>query len=180
MLKKGGGESERIDLRAQVNFPTLLVSNLETQIRNADNKAIWAFSILGVGIGAVLARINSLQTNTVWRFSEHTLTSLLFVFLFAMALVSFTLIIRVIYPRLVKGKKGASVTYFSDVVMSSEKEYVKTAMVMTDLEIIEAIYKYAYALSKVVDAKYKILRRALILAGITLIDTIVVLILTAT
>lgn len=154
MLEK---EKKGVDNKARLDFLKLINSNIQEQIKLADTKASWVFSVLGL-LTAVLTNIL-----TKFKFSELIQTKVLIFGIIAIAslVLAFKHIILVMYPRITKGAKGG-VMYFKDITQSTKEEYVNTINNLDEEGMIKPLQSQAYELAKIAEKKFSSLKIAII------------------
>lgn len=166
-------KEEEKGLNSNTDFPKTVVSSLSDQIRQADTKAAGTITFLGI-IGGILIREIDLLKNSL---GDRSYIWFVVVIVSAvMLMLAFKAVIRVLYPRISKGSKEG-MYYFKDILQNSKEEYTKKGVYMTNEGIARQLYSTSYALSKVLEAKFKALKLAMILTLIVLVWTIVVIIL---
>lgn len=158
------------DKKIRYTFPITIFQYLQNQIKLADTKAAWTFSVLAVGTGALLSRIASID----WSIPQDMKTIMLPIIAAIILVLAFKRVVLVMYPRFSEGKPSGLI-YFKDIVSQSKTAYIKKGLALTEEQIIEDLYKQNYDLSKIVDKKFNSLRSAIISTAIALIVTIIVL-----
>lgn len=162
---------QEADNRTKFEFSKYVSTYLQEQIKLADTKAAWTFSVLGVGTAALTAKISKID----WTIVNIPLTMTLIGISIALLIISFKSTVRVIYPRLSKGNPNGMI-YFEDISAQEMKNYVSKSLSLTEEEINKKMAEQAYNLSSVASRKFKSLRISIILAVITLIWIIALLI----
>ena len=161
------------DTKTLADFPKFITNSIADQIKQADTKAVGVLSILGIVTGALLARLNAIKIMV-------GISDPLWIFIFGISVVMIMLsmkaIVRVVYPRLSK-KNGGNMTYFADISLSSQQEYISGMRALSTDEIISKSYLLTYNLAKIASKKYRALQQAMILTMFTIIWTIAVILL---
>lgn len=159
------------DIKTLADFPKFVSTAIADQIKQADTKAVGVLGILGIVTGALLSRLNVIKSVTG---VAHPLWIFIFGFSVIMILFCMKAIIRVVYPRL--SKKGSdSLTYFQDISSVSRGDFVARARSLNTDQVVEQTYSNAYSLATIATKKYRALRHAMLLTGITIVWTIGVL-----
>ena len=155
------------------DLPKFVAIQMADLIKLADAKAIALFSVLGIMTAALLARLTAVRFQVKLTSLDMSLIAYFISgFLIFLALKT---VITVIYPRLSKGNvKG--MTYFGDIVARSVEKYVEQGLKLTEEETAKNLYRHAYNLARVADAKFKALQFAYLLTGVAISWTIIVLI----
>jgi hypothetical protein len=159
----GTGKKVVIDPRVRFEFSKTINAGLQEQIKLADTKAAWTFSVLGL-FAAVLTNILSKFT---WQ--ELAQTKVLFFLIIAVItlVLAFKSIVLVMYPRTGPGMKGG-LTYFRDIIQGSKEEYLNIGREADEEKIIDAMYSQSYELAAIAEKKFSVLRRAIIFTMIAL------------
>jgi len=158
--------------KVRLEFVKYIATHLQQQISLADRKAAWTFSVLAVGTGALLTRVTKIDWTTV---DVLRTTSLLVIAAFIL-IIAFIQVVRVVYPRLIKGSKEG-LTYFGDIIENEEGRYVKKGTKLTEEEIVKSLYEESYNLAKIASKKFRQLLYGIILTAMALISTIILLLL---
>ena len=93
----------------------------------------------------------------------------IFIWLVILIILSFKHIIRVIYPRISKGK-STGIIYFGDILSQSKESYVKKGLSIKEEEIIKQLYEQAHTLSGIINKKFRSLKIALIFTILSIIS----------
>ena len=163
--------SDRINPEVRANFPQHINTYLQEQIRLADTKAAWVFSILGVATAALSTILSKFSL------SEFGTTRIISIMVVSAVLIflAFKHIVLVMYPRLSKGSNNGMM-YFRDIITQSKEEYIQRGLGLGEDGIIKELYTQAYNLSRIVEKKFKELRIAIITTLIALAWIIVAII----
>lgn len=132
------GERIRFDFPAHVNL------SLQEQIRLADTKAAWVFSVLGVATGALVTSLARVAWDDVNRMIVMMLVGVAAVLL----IFSFKHVVGVIYPRLGNGKKDSFI-YFGSIIQEQKSSYIRKGDALTLEEIRKDLYGQAHALASI-------------------------------
>jgi len=148
--------SDSRDSKTLFEFAKFTGTYLQDQIRLADTKAAWVFSVLGL--------LTAVLTNLISKFSWTELGQPR-VFIFGIVAI-FSLILAfknaalVIYPRVSNGEKGGLI-YFKDIAAASRDEYLESAMTVNEEGIVRAMHNQSYDLAKIAEKKFSSLRFAI-------------------
>ncbi len=151
------GVKKELDFKTNFDFVKTINSNLSDQIKLADTKASWVFSVLGL-LTAVLTNILSkfklieLMQPKVFVFAIIAIISLI---------LAFKHIILVMYPRTSPGNKGG-IFYFRDITSSTKEEYLQTLNDVDEERIITSLRAQAYELARITEKKFVSLKIAII------------------
>lgn len=157
-----------------LDFFKLTSSQISDQIRQADTKAAALFGILGILTGALLNKVNSVRL-PIW--IDRPVSMLMILVSFLMIILTFKFIFVVIYPRYVKSKIK-SLSFFSDIITFSKEEYYNNLSSLNNDKFLNVFSNNIWNLSQVAEKKYGALRRAFVLAILSMVFTITVLIFT--
>ena len=148
---------KEVDFKTNFEFVKTINSNLTEQIKLADTKAAWTFSVLGL-LTAILTNILS-----KFKFMEIIQTKVLIYGIIAIfsLILAFKHIILVMYPRTSIGNK-AGIFYFKDIIASTREEYAQTLKSIDEERIINPMRIQAYELAKIADKKFASLKIAII------------------
>lgn len=162
-MSKEGNTKDQLDFLKSVN------SYLLEQIKLADTKAAWTFSVLGIATAAIISKLTKIE----WESLFNTKMGLFFIATI-LIVVSVKKIVYVIYPRVADGSKSG-IFYFRDIQAHKKEEYLQKIMNLNEEKVIESFGNQVYALSQIADKKFKALRFAMISTVITLIWVIFIL-----
>ncbi len=154
MLKEAKKE---VDFKTNFEFIKTINSNISEQIKLADTKASWVFSVLGL-LTAVLTNIL-----TKFKFAELMQPKIMIFALIAILslILAFKHIILVMYPRITKGTKGG-VLYFKDITESTKEEYLQALNNLDEEGMVRPLQSQAYDLARIVEKKFSSLKIAII------------------
>ena len=156
---------------ARADFPKFSATQFADLIKQADTKATSTLYVLGISTAALMARLTSLKSSG----SITPMWGMLFAVAGLLIVVAFKAIISVIYPRLGKPQKG-DMLYFESVAQETRAHHAKRGMALSEEDEVKALYGNAWSLAQVAHNKYKALRAALALTGISVIATIAILV----
>src|SRR3989344_2675440 len=142
-----------MDAKVRTEFPRYINTTIENQIKLADTKAVWIFSVLSVGTGALVSKTSHISWESVNQIRAMTMIALSLILI----ILSFKHIIRVIYPRISKGK-STGIIYFGDILSQSKESYVKKGLSIKEEEIIKQLYEQAHTLSGIINKKFRSLK----------------------
>lgn len=152
-----GPNKKVVDNKTRLDFIKLVNSNILDQIKLADTKAAWMFSVLGL--------LTAVLTNILTKF---TLIELMRpkVFIFGIIailslILAFKHIVLVMYPRISKGNSGG-VLYFKDITQITKEEYIELVNNLGEEEMIKPLQSQAYELAKIAGKKFASLKIAII------------------
>ncbi|MEK6918424.1 MAG: Pycsar system effector family protein [Nanoarchaeota archaeon] len=153
-VKKG---ETKMDSKTRFEFAKFVATNTQEQIKLADSKAVWVFSVLGL--------LTAVLTNVLTKFNFAELMKPKVMIFGGVAIISliiaFKHIILVIYPRLTQGNKEG-VIYFRDILASTKEEYSQRAMAINEETMIKKMYEQSHALASISEKKFSSLRIAII------------------
>ena len=161
---------DKEDMKARVAFASYIATHLQHQINFADTKAAWTFSVLAVASGALISKL----TKVNWSSVDVARTTILFSISAIAIILAFLQIVRVIYPRLVKGHKEG-MSYFGDIIENNPHEYVKKGEMLSGTKTISELYEESYNLARIASEKFRHLHYGIIMTSIALIITIIIL-----
>lgn len=165
--------NQGLDAEVRVEYAEFIATHIQEQIYFADTKAAWTFSVLAVGTGALITKATQID----WAAVDAIRTISLISFSAFLIIAAFIQIVRVIYPRFVKGKKEEGLSYFGDIIEYESESYIKRGAKIKEKEIIDQLYQQAYNLAGIASGKFKKLMYGISLTSIALIATILVLVL---
>lgn len=150
-------EKKVIDSKTRLDFIKTINSTVGEQIRLADTKATWVFSVLGL--------LTAVLTNILSKLKMMELLQPRIMIFWVIAVISLVLafkhIIIVIYPRLSKGNKEGKI-YFRDILESSGEEYINSLNNTNEEEMIVMLQSQAYNLAQIANKKFTSLKIAII------------------
>ncbi len=153
-----------MDSKVRTDFPRQILNSVQEQIKLADTKAAWIFSVLSVGTGALITKTSRIDWNIVNKAEAMVLIAISTILI----VLAFKNIIRVIYPRITKGNSSGMI-YFGDIVSQQKKDYVKKGLSIKEEEIVKQLYEQSHVLSSIAEKKFKTLKTALLLTIIAII-----------
>ncbi|MBI5803145.1 hypothetical protein HY448_00455 [Candidatus Pacearchaeota archaeon] len=158
------------DYKLNLDFIKSVNSYLFDQIRLADTKAAWTFSVIGVSTAALVSRISKLDL-VDWMIKSKVI---LMIIAFGLIVFSVKNVVHVIYPRVREGSK-LGLFYFKDITSQKKEEYAEKISNLSEQRILKDLSLQAHALSGIVDEKFKTLRIAIVSTIITLLWVVIVL-----
>lgn len=151
------GEKGGVDEKIRFEFLKIVNSTISEQIRLADTKAAWTFSVLGL--------LTAVLTNILTKYSlKELLVPRVMVFgiiAIGSLILAFKHIVLVMYPRISKGTKGG-VIYFRDVTQSTKEEYIELLESFNEERMAIALNSQTWELSRIAEKKFASLRTAII------------------
>src|SRR3989338_342088 len=128
MVKKG------VQHTSSYPFATYLNTYLSEQIKLADTKGTWTFSVLAAGTATFSAITSKLPVEQL----KQLRTLFLFACTIVLLFLAFKHVILVMYPRMGKGTPKRYI-YFNDIVLASKENYIHTLMQTNETTKTEAL-----------------------------------------
>ncbi|HLD12161.1 MAG TPA: Pycsar system effector family protein [Candidatus Nanoarchaeia archaeon] len=157
MIKKG------VNTTSSYPFATYLNTYLSEQIKLADTKGAWTFSVLAAGTATFSAITSKMPVEQLRQFR----TLFLFACTIILLTIAFKHVMLVMYPRMGKGTKNRYI-YFNDIMTTTKETYIRDIMNTNETTKTKMLLGNAYDLAAITQKKFKHLRLAIIGTLITL------------